>query len=38
MNNFSAISCQEQVTFNKMMTMSALYQTSAINWIFIVKQ
>ena len=32
----SAISCQEQVTFDEMMMMSTLYQTITLSWIFIV--
>jgi len=35
MRNFSAISWREQVTFNVMMMMSALYTINMLNWIFI---
>ena len=36
MSKFSALSCWEQVTYDKiMMMMSALYSTSKLSWIFI---
>jgi len=36
MSNFSAISWREQVTFDGMIMMSALYKTNTFKWIFIV--
>jgi len=35
-SNFTALLCQEHVTVNAMMRMSALYHTIALCWIFIV--
>ena len=36
MSHLSAISGREQVTFDEMMMISALYQTNMLSWIFIV--
>jgi len=36
MSNFSVISRREQVTFDEMTRMSALYKTNSLSWIFIV--
>ena len=35
-SNFQAISWREQVTFDEMIMISALYQTYTLSWIFIV--